>query len=308
MDERLGGIVAKFEHLSKDRELELGTLIQNRVKALEALQKGGLNAADRAKAEADAAAGESAVDELVKANMGLVYDRARAFKSKFPSAPDMEDLVSMGTIGLMIAVHKYDPSRNNKFSTVAYYWIYQSIGREVNNTSRLVRLPENRIADYTRMNAIMAKHEEDGLGPTEMEKVIRDELSLSKADYIRIRSAASIHTSLNRKIGGEGDAGRELMDVVGEEKPQMATEHSVLTNECFRVLGEEIQALDPLKQGILAAEFSFPIGGAYPTSQEIRDQHGISMSKFRRLRAEGLTQIKNSLQSKGLNLADFIEA
>lgn len=300
--------MAKHEHLTKERELELGGVIQNRAKALKKLESTRLSDKTRTALEGEVAAGDIAISELVNANMGLVYDRARVFKSKFPGSPDMEDLVSMGTIGLMTAVHKYDPKMGNKFSTVAYYWIAQAIGREVNKTSRLVRLPENRIADYSRMNSVASRYEEAGIGSSELDQKIMDELDLSKTEIMNIRNAASTHSSLNRKVGSGDDGGaKELMDIVGEEQAVLGTEYSVATNECFRILEAEIAQLEPLKREVIASQFSLAVDGAYPTANEVRERRDLSSSKFRRILAEGLEDLKRSLSAKDLNLHDFLE-
>lgn len=301
--------MAKFEHLTKERELELGWIIQNHYKALEELKQSNLTVKTRKKLENEVAVGKAAVEELVSANLGLVYDRARIFKSKYPGASDFDDLVSMGKIGLMVAVEKYDPSRGNKFSTVAFYWIAQSMGREVNKTNRLVRLPENRIADYTRMNKVASEFEEEGISNAELDEKIMDRLNLSKTDLLNIRNAAAAHSSLNRKIGGSADdSSKELIDLVGEEKAVLGTEVSVINDACYHILKDAIKDLEEEKQVIIAAQFSLPIEGAsLATPQEVRDHYGLTSSRYRRLLAEGLSEIRTVLSGNDLNLSDFLE-
>jgi RNA polymerase sigma factor (sigma-70 family) len=42
-----------------------------------------------------------------------------------------DDLISAAYWGLVVAVNKFDPTRGNKFSTMAYVWIEKSVQREV---------------------------------------------------------------------------------------------------------------------------------------------------------------------------------
>lgn len=61
---------------------------------------------------------------LVTENMGLVYMVARRYVS---ASHEMEDLVSLGKIGLVKAAKKYDETREIKFSTYAVYYIQGEI-------------------------------------------------------------------------------------------------------------------------------------------------------------------------------------
>jgi RNA polymerase sporulation-specific sigma factor len=59
---------------------------------------------------------KDAFDKVVLANMGLVKAIARHFTDR---GTDFEDLVQIGSIGLMKAVKNYDLSSGNRFSTYA---------------------------------------------------------------------------------------------------------------------------------------------------------------------------------------------
>lgn len=168
------GTAGKF--LSKEEELELGRIIQRHFKAKDELELGENLTPERvSELEGLVQEGKDAVEQLVKANMGLVYERAKIFKRNYPRAPEEEDLVQEGMTGLMTAVQKYDPERGNKFSTVAYFWIAQAVGRGVNKTGRLVRLPENRINEYSRITKIMNDANAENLSPAEIDQLVMED-------------------------------------------------------------------------------------------------------------------------------------
>ena len=52
---------------------------------------------------------------------------AQRIAARLPSNIDIDDLISAGVIGLMDAIEKYDPSRDNKFKTYAEFRIRGAI-------------------------------------------------------------------------------------------------------------------------------------------------------------------------------------
>ena len=110
-------------------------------------------------------------NEIVVKYMPMIKCIARKISARLPSHIDFDDLVSNGAIGLMDAIGKYDPSRENKFRTYAEFrirgsildalrsddWIPRSIrdkAKKINKAvksleMKLGRDPEEReIADY----------------------------------------------------------------------------------------------------------------------------------------------------------------
>jgi len=79
-------------------------------------------------------------DELILRNLRLVYAIARRYVG---CGLEMDDLIQEGMAGLIRAVDKFDPERGVAFSTYAIWWIRQSIGRALDNTARLIRIPSN---------------------------------------------------------------------------------------------------------------------------------------------------------------------
>lgn len=75
---------------------------------------------------------------LVQYNLRLLAKVAWQYRGR---GMDIDDLIVEGTHGLTRAIEGFDPSKGNRFSTYAYNWIRQSIGRSISEHSRVVRLP-----------------------------------------------------------------------------------------------------------------------------------------------------------------------
>ena len=84
--------------------------------------------------------GLEARNQVVLAYMGLVHWVA---KNWMGHRLEFNDLKSEGTIGLIIAIEKWDESFNTELSVYASLWIKQSIRRAIMSQGYLIRFPEN---------------------------------------------------------------------------------------------------------------------------------------------------------------------
>ena len=72
-------------------------------------------------------------DRFIRANLRLVIGVATQYVgSRIP----LMDLIAEGNLGLIRAVHGFDPSRNCRFSTYAIWWVRQAIQRAIIKTRR----------------------------------------------------------------------------------------------------------------------------------------------------------------------------
>lgn len=90
---------------------------------------------------------ETAKEELIMHNLRLVVHIAKKYyRYAKQHQVEMNDLVQMGTEGLIHAVERTDPDkcvRENSFSTYCGYNIEHYIQKSLGNESRLIRLPMN---------------------------------------------------------------------------------------------------------------------------------------------------------------------
>jgi RNA polymerase sigma factor (sigma-70 family) len=73
------------------------------------------------------------VDHFLEQNAGLVHSLAEKYRAK---GVEYDDLVQVGMLGLLDALDKFDVSRGNRFSTVAYPWIRGRMTREIERASK----------------------------------------------------------------------------------------------------------------------------------------------------------------------------
>lgn len=293
------------DYLSKDSQLEFGRMVQKGLQAESELQENGtLSPEETMILKKMVADGHRARNMLFETNVDLVHHRVRAYISKYPnSGLDYEDLVQEGQIGLVTAINKYDPDRENKLTTVAYYWIAQAITRAANKTGRMVRLPENRIVQFYHINQYMSDEKNAGKSKAELDSEVMKKFNLSAEDLHDIRGAGNYHASLNMRIGGD-EGTRELLDFVEEDKASESTEETVISEDMHTELLNAIAELPEIKQSIIDATFS--LRNTEITEKKVRDKYVIKKQEYEALQQEAFLDLQKLLTGRGFSLQDFL--
>jgi len=158
-------------------------------------------------------------DQMVNANLRLAFSIARKYHRPGQS---LDDLIQESNIGLMKAVDKFDWRKGFKFSTYATWWIRQSVGRYVNDTKSMIRVPAHAIGIVNKVEAVMKEFEEEfGTEATneEIAEAMGESVEMVKSarDTLKYRYMSSIDTP----IGDEG--GRTLADVIPDHRDSLET-------------------------------------------------------------------------------------
>jgi RNA polymerase sigma-B factor len=230
---------------------------------------------------ADDPARGAARDRVVEAHLPLVRHLARRYADR---GEPLDDLVQVGTIGLLKAVDRFDPGRGVPFGAYAVPTVLGEIRRHFRDRGWMVRVPR-RLQELTRglADARATLTQELGRAPTV------DELAAAAgvdADTVleALESAGAYSTV--PLDGGPDDAGPVAS--LGEDDAAL---ESVVDREALRPL---LAALPPRERRILALRF---VRGL--TQQQIAEEVGISQMHVSRLLARTLTQLRSGLSDEG---------
>ena len=238
---------------------------------------------------------KEAYDMFFKANTRLVVSEAGKFKSNF----ELLELISVGNIGLSTAILKYDIDKETKFSTCAFYWINQSIGRFIRDNISTIRTPEYKQTRLYKYNKELSDLEQVyGRALTVYE--ISKELDLSIEKIEEFNRLNEVIVSIDESMKDGYILGEYLeLDYDLEEE---------VTNSVF--LSELLAYINELRDNekfVLAMRYGLNIDGLNPSKKQyflldIANMLNISRQRVNAIEKNALFNLR--LRAKTLNKGD----
>ncbi|MFF9217588.1 RNA polymerase sigma factor SigF [Streptomyces viridosporus] len=218
---------------------------------------------------------------LVELNLALVKFAASRFRSR--SEP-MEDIIQVGTIGLIKAIDRFEMSRGVEFPTFAMPTIIGEIKRFFRDTSWSVRVP--RRLQELRLDLAKAGDElaqQLDRAPTVAE--LAERLGITNDEVVEGMAASNAYTASSLDAQPEeDDAEGALADRIGYE------DHGLEGIEYIESLKPLIAELPPRDRKILSLRF---VAGM--TQSEIGEELGISQMHVSRLLSRTLVKLRRGL-------------
>ncbi|CAM5317649.1 RNA polymerase sigma factor [Streptomyces avidinii] len=226
---------------------------------------------------------------LIEMNLSLVQFAARRFRARVVGGGlDMDDIIQVGTIGLIKAIDRFDLEREVEFSTLALPYITGEIKRYFRDSTWAVHVPRR----LQELRSELAKAQEaltDVLGRAPTVKEIAQHLELSEDEVIDGLVAANGYTSGSLDTAAaEGDAPsstsrttRPLAERLGTVDPGMEL------FEDFHTLAPLLEQLDERERHILRMRF-----GQEKTQAEIGADLGISQMQVSRILSRTLARLR----------------
>ncbi|MCM2430215.1 RNA polymerase sigma factor SigF [Streptomyces sp. RKAG337] len=216
---------------------------------------------------------------LIELNMALVKFAARRFRNR--SEP-FEDIVQVGTIGLIKAIDRFDLSREVEFPTFAVPYIIGEIKRFFRDTSWAVHVPrrlqELRLSLAKAVDDLSARLDRS---PTTAE--LAAHLDLTTEEVVDGLMASNGYTagSLDMPASEDDERGGGLADRIGDLDPAMAGVENLQT------LKPLVAQLNERDRRILQMRF-----GDELTQAQIGAELGVSQMHVSRLLSSVLARLR----------------
>jgi RNA polymerase sigma-70 factor (sigma-B/F/G subfamily) len=216
---------------------------------------------------------------LIEANLPLVRYAAARFRSR--NEP-MEDVVQVGTIGLINAIDRFDPERGVQFPTFAMPTVVGEIKRYFRDNVRTVHVPRRLHELWVQVNSAT----EDlttafGRSPTTSE--IAERLRISEDEVLSCIEAGRSYHATSLEAAQEGDGLPGLLDRLGYEDPALdGVEHRDLVRHLLVQLPER-------EQRILLLRYYSNL-----TQSQISAELGVSQMHVSRLLARSFARLRSA--------------
>lgn len=186
---------------------------------------------------------KAAREMLVEENLGLVFTVVRRFLGR---GCEMEDLVQIGSIGLLKAIDKFDSSYEVKFSTYAVPLIAGEIKRFLRDDGMIKvsrTLKETAAQIYSVREGL-----ERSLGREPTLEELEREVKLSREEMmLALESCAEVESIYRPIYQGDGNAVL-LMDKLEErENANERVLNHMLLEQLLKLLGDEERQLISLR-------------------------------------------------------------
>ncbi|WP_443041120.1 RNA polymerase sigma factor SigF [Streptomyces sp. B21-102] len=221
---------------------------------------------------------------LIEMNLSLVRYAASRFRGRGDA---MEDIVQVGTIGLIKAIDRFELTREVEFTSFAVPYIVGEIKRFFRDTSWAVHVP--RRLQEARVELAKATEElQTRLGRMPTTRELSQLMSLSEEEVIEARKASNCYTSASLDAALTFDGGVDgesvLADFIGTEEPALELV------EDFHSLAPLIAELDDRERRIIHLRFV-----EERTQAEIGRELGISQMHVSRLISRMMQRLRTGL-------------
>ncbi|MFG1807626.1 SigB/SigF/SigG family RNA polymerase sigma factor [Streptomyces sp. NPDC049040] len=240
--------------------------------------------------EEGTAAYSYARNTLIEMNMSLVQFSARRFRGRSPE--EWEDILQVGTIGLIKAIDRFELSREVEFTTFAVPYIVGEMKRFFRDTTWAVHVPR-RLQELRVELAKARDHLTSVLDAPPTVAELAAYLEISEEEVIEGLVASNGYTagSLDLPAGDAeeagADSGRSYAETIGACDPAMELV------EDFHALAPLLGRLDDRERLLLQLRF-----GQELTQAEIGEQLGYSQMHVSRLLSRTLKKLRAGMLSE----------
>lgn len=229
---------------------------------------------------------EDARNELVMSHLNLVRFLASKFKNR---GEPLDDLVQVGTIGLIKAIDRFDPERGLEFTTYATPTILGEIKRHFRDKGWSVRVPRRLQELSSKVNQATDELTKE-LQRTPSTEEVASKLGVTVEEVLEAMESSSAYSSVPLEAGGSDDD-----DAPAVIDHYASVDQDLAASDDRMVIEDTIKEFSPREQEVIRMRFNDNL-----TQVEIAKRLGVSQVQVSRLLRRTLKKLQEKVDPEGL--------
>jgi len=230
-------------------------------------------------------------NEIIAEYLPYVNRIVNRIATHLPSTVEVDDLVNVGIIGLIQAIERYDPSRDNKFMTYAVFRIKGAVLSELRSRDFLGRTTRKKIRCLEKAYLKL----EQQLGREVKDEELAAEMEMDLDQFYQVKRMSSISFISFEEIGCTTKEEKDnflnyLANNEGDDALSLTT-----IKEVKNTLAQHIETLPEKERLVVSMYYSDEM-----TMKEIGQALDITESRVSQIHSQAVIRLRSKLRKDGL--------
>ena len=206
-----------------------------------------------------------------------------------PQSVETDDLLNVGVIGLIQAIERYDPDRDNKFMTYAAFRIRGAVLSELRSRDYISRTNRRKVRELEKTNLML---EQKKGGDVEDHEIVK-EMGVSLEQFYKIKQMSNVAIISLEEMGYSSDKKRaSLSEMFINNRDEDALNMTGI-KEVKAAIAKTIEELPEKEKLVISLYYMDEL-----TMKETGKVLGITESRVSQLHSKAITRLRTKLRRK----------
>ena len=225
-------------------------------------------------------------EKLINSNLRFVVSIAKQYQNK---GLDFADLISVGNLGLMTAIDRFNPEYNCRILSYAIWWIRDFILQELFTNGKTIKVPVGKVTAVNKLNRILTEFEQKNERPPTVEELV-PLLGMSSFEIEDLLSYSQLQVFSEETVSDDGDTASLYDSICDEDSDADSTLKNLgLTSVIEDILSE---VLNPIEYQVIIKLFG--IGCGEMAYNDIAEDLNLTKERVRQIKDKAIIKLRKS--------------
>ena len=225
-------------------------------------------------------------EKLINSNLRFVVSIAKQYQNK---GLDFADLISVGNLGLMTAIDRFNPKYNCRILSYAIWWIRDFILQELFTNGKTIKVPVGKVTAVNKLNRVLTEFEQKNERPPTVEELV-PLLGMSSFEIEDLLSYSQLQVFSEETVSDDGDTASLYDSICDEDSDTDSTLKNLgLTSVIEDILSE---VLNPIEYQVIIKLFG--IGCGEMAYNDIAEDLNLTKERVRQIKDKAIIKLRKS--------------